>query len=181
MKKPPLWPFFIISFFFAFYSAALLPTYAFLPFAPLIAMALHRLSFPKSLWLAAGSGLIMDLLSSLCPLGFHALISVVVVLCLYRFRAIFVEKALGLCSFTFIISLLSTLFNRVFLALFGISLPLAWKSCLTDFVIMPFLDSIYAFLWFSCPLMLYHFLRRQWFRFLFFRKETKKKNEAPVK
>jgi len=180
MKKYPLWPFFLISLFFTFYSGALLPTYTFLSFAPFLAIAFNRYTLPRSLWLAASCGLIMDLLSSLTPFGFHALIYVIVTFCLYRFRLFFVEKALGLSSFTVIFSLLSTLLERSFLNLFEISLPLTWKGIVSDFLIMPLLDGFYAFLWFSCPLMLYHLLRRQWFRFLFFRKETKKKREEPV-
>lgn len=177
MKKHPLWPFFFIALFFAFYSAALLPTYTFLPFSPFLVIVLKRFSFPRSLWIAAGCGLIMDLLSNSTPLGFHGVNYVIATFCLYRFRHYFVEKALGLCSFTFLFSFLSTLTHRLMLILFGIMLPITWKSIATDLALMPFLDGFYAFLWFSCPLLLYHFLRQQWFRFLFFRKELKKKKE----
>jgi len=145
MKPPPLWPFFLISLFFAFYSASLLPTYTFLPFVPFLAIAFNRLSLPKSLWMATACGLLMDLLSSGCPFGFHGLNYTVAAFCLYRFRLYFVEKALGLSSFTFIFSLLSTLLHRIFLSLFGIALPFTWKSGLTDFILMPFLDGFYAF------------------------------------
>lgn len=181
MKKYPLWPFFLISLFFTFYSSALLPGYTFIPFAPFLTIAFNRYPLTRALYLAAGCGLIMDLLSTLAPFGFHALVYVIATFCLYRFRLFFVEKALGVSSFTVLFSVISTLVERLLLNLFGITIPFTWKGAATDFLIMPLLDGFYAFLWFSCPLMLYYFLRRQWFRFLFFRKETKKKNKEPVK
>lgn len=180
MKKHPLWPFFFLSLFFTFYLTALFPKYILLPFSPFLITASHYCSLAKSLWLATVCGLIMDLVSSLTPFGFHALTYVIVTFFLYRFRLFFVEKALGIISFTALFSFLSTFLGRVFLSFFGIPLPFIWPHVITDFLLMPILDGLYAFLCFSCPLMFYHFLRQQWFRFLFLRKETKKKKEKTV-
>lgn len=172
-----LWPFFLISLFFTVYSSSFMATYTLLPFSPFLTIAINRLSFSKSLWVSMSCGLLIDLLSSKTPFGFHALNQTLTTSTLYRFRPYFVEKALALSSFSLLFSFVSTFFHRIFLYLFGISFPLTWKGCSTDFILMPLLDGLYAFLWFFCPLILYHLLHRQWFRFLFFRKETKKKSE----
>ena len=180
MKKAPLFPFFLISLFFTFYSTAFVPGYAFFPFAPFLSIAFNRYTLLKSLYLSCGCGLLMDLLSSQTPFGFHALTDVISSFCLYRFRLFFVEKALGITAFTTLFSLLSTVVKRLQLSLFGLFLPLTLKAVITDWLIMPVLDGFYAFLWFSCPLMLYHFLCRHRFRFIFLRKKPKKERKKSL-
>ena len=178
MKDYPLWPFFLISLLSTFYANALLNSYTFFSFSPFLAIGFNSSTLLKSLWLATGCGLILDLLSNLTPFGFHALIYVIATFFLYQLRLFFVEKALGLSMLTTIFSFLSTLIESSFLNLFGIFLPLTWQGILSDFLVMPILDGFYAFLWFSCPLMLYHFVHQQWFRSLFAKGKLKRKEKS---
>jgi len=173
MKRPPLWPFFCISLFFMFYVNARMPAATFFPFVPFLLMAFGRFSFTRSLYLAALTGLMIDLFTLETPLGFYALSDVTTTCLLYRFRHFFVEKGLGLSGFTAFFSTISTGVQKILFLFFGIALPFTWQGALTDFLLMPLFDGCYAFLWFSCPLLLYHFMRKQWFRFLFLRKEAK--------
>ncbi len=174
-KKEVIWPFFLISLFFSL--TAYLPL---ITFAPFLALSYYRFTLLGALWVAAGCGLIIDLLSS-TPLGMYTLNYVFVSFLLYRYRIHFVEKPLGLASLTLIFSICSLLITRVFFFIYGISLPFTFKGLVTDFLILPIGDGLYSFFCFSLPLILYRFLRRQWFHFLFFRKETKKKEEEELK
>lgn len=174
-QKQVIWPFFFIALLMTLMSPWPLTF-----FAPFLAMVYYRHSMIGSLWIAAGCGIFIDLLSSIL-LGIYTLNYVAISFFLFRYRIYFVEKPMGLASLTFIFSILSTLVTRIFFLFVGITLPFTLKGGLTDFLLLPLVDGVYALLFFSCPLILYRLARRQWFRFLFFRKETKKKREEELK
>lgn len=174
-QKQIIWPFFLIALLMVLMSPWPL---AF--FAPFLAMVYHRHSLVGSLWISAGCGIVIDLLST-TPFGIYSLNYAVVSLLLYRYRIYFVEKPIGLASLTLIFSIMSSVIARIFFFIIGISLPFTLKGGATDFLLLPLADGVYALLFFSCPLILYRLARRQWFRFLFFRKETKKKREEDLK
>ena len=148
MKQIKLWPYFLIALFFG----ALFPSVRILAFAPFLTMTYSRLNLTKSLWVAAFSGLIIDLLSSSLPFGIHSLDYTLVTLLLHRYRNYFVDKPIGLASFTWIFSLLSTAIQTVLFLLFGTKLPFTLQGTITDFLAFPLFDALYAFLGFSCPM-----------------------------
>lgn len=174
-QRQVIYPFFFIALFFSLTS--LIPVIA---FAPFLIIAYYRYSLIGCLWAAAGCGLILDLLSN-TPFGIFTLNYVGVTFLLFRYRIYFVEKPIGLASLTLIFSILFSLITKIFFSLYGISLPLTFMGIATDFLVMPLLDGVYSLLCFSFPLILYRLARRQWFRFLFFREETKKKKEEKLK
>lgn len=173
MRQGKIWPFFLIALF----CQCFLTGVGILAFAPFLAIVYNRQAFIPSLWTAALTGLIVDLLSASLPFGIHALNYTLTTALLYRYRHYFVDKPIGLALFTGVFSLLSTTFRCLLLLLFGSDLPLNPLGLATDFLLMPLLDGLYALLCFSFSILLYQFLRKQWFRFLFFKKETKKKSE----
>lgn len=173
MRRGKIWPFFLIALF----CQCCLTPIGILAFAPFLAIIYNRKAFIPSLWITALTGLIVDLLSASLPFGIHALNYMLTTALLYRYRHYFVDKPIGLASFTGVFSLLSTAVGCLLLLLFGSDLPMTPLGLATDFLLMPLLDGFYALLCFSFPILLYQFLRKQWFRFLFFKKETKKKNE----
>jgi len=174
-QREVIWPFFFIALIFTFTASLPLTT-----FAPFLALAFYRLTLMGCLWLAAGCGLILDLLTT-TPFGMYTLNLVCVTFLLYRYRTFFVEKPIGLASLTLIFSTLSSLLTRIFFFIAGIALPFTIKGTLTDFIVMPLLDGVYALLCFAFPLIIYRLVRRYWFHFLFFRKESKKKEEEELK
>lgn len=174
-QKQVVWPFYLIALLIALMSPWPLTF-----FAPFLAMIYHRHSLIGSLWISSGCGIVIDLLST-TPFGIYTLNYVAVSLLLYRYRIYFVEKPIGLASLTLIFSIMSSIVTRTFFLIIGISIPFTLKGGVTDFLLLSLADGIYALLFFSCPLILYRLARRQWFRFLFFRKETKKKREEELK
>ena len=116
----------------------------------------------------------MDLLTDR-PFGLYALNLTVVTFLFYRLRIYFIDKPIGLASYTIILSLATTLFSRILFSLYGKSLPLTFKGVATDFLLMPLADGLYAILCFSLPLILYRFGKELYSRFLFMREESKKK------
>ena len=108
MNKIPLSLFFFIALIFAVLAASFFPTWRCSPFAPLIPLVLARYSLAKSLWAALFIGLCMDLITSSAPFGLYSLCFTLTSAFLYKHRRhFFIDKAIGLPSFTFFGSLLS--------------------------------------------------------------------------
>jgi rod shape-determining protein MreD len=161
------WPFFLVALFFLFTAP-----FPILPFSPYLAILYRRSSFIKSLWVAALCGVLVDLLTDR-PFGLYALNLTVVTFLFYRLRVYFVDKPIGLASYTAILSVNVTLFSRILFSLYGQSLPLTFKGIATDLLVMPLADSLYGVLLFSLPPHLYHLGKRLYFCFRATREEQK--------
>ena len=179
MKYKKLFPFFLLSLFFIFLSTSLFPYVKWVAFAPFLVITYSSRLFIPSLWIATFSGLIMDILSQDNPFGLHSLNYVLTTVLIYRYRHHFVDRAIGLASYTFLFSFASTLIQRLGLCFFGAAIPFTLIGFTTDFICLPIFDALYGFIWFSCPLLIYNLMKKYWIRFLFFRKEFRtKKNET---
>lgn len=162
------WPFFLVALF-----VLLTAPFPLFPFSPYLAILYRRSSFIKSLWVAAFCGLLVDLLTDR-PFGLHALNLTVVTFFFYRLRVYFVDKPIGLASYTAILSLSITLISWILFSLCGQNLPLTFKGITTDFFVMPLADSLYGVLCFSLPLSLYRLGKNLYYRFLLMHEESKK-------
>ncbi|MEM8727863.1 MAG: hypothetical protein AAGE99_04050 [Chlamydiota bacterium] len=171
MRRQKTWSFFLIALFFS-------PTslFAVLPFSPYLAILYRRSTRIKALSISTLCGFILDLLST-SPFGLHSLQMLSVTICLYRLRIYFVDKPIGLASYTALISLTSTLLSRLGLIFYDSNCPFTFQGLITDFILMPLVDAFYGFLFFSCPLIFYRLLRKFHFPFLFLKKGTNKKRE----
>ncbi len=184
MRQVPLIFSFSLALFFATCGTVFLPRVHLFAFSPFLALLYNNTSFIKSLWMASLCGLIIDLLSSEFRFGVHALNYCLTTLLLYKQKKHFIEdKALALSLFTVIISIVSTPLQFFLISTFGRALPLSGKLILTDLMIMPVADAVYAFLWFTCPLKLYaHIKKIGWkafyFKLLSYFRFLPKKDEA---
>lgn len=161
-KRVPL----IIPFFLALiatgYASVLLTTMRLHTFAPFLALLYSRCSRMASFWISSLCGLIFDLLGSELRFGAHSLSFGLATLLLYQQKKHFNdEKPLVLSLFTFQLSLCVTLALLLFSFLSRLSFGLNVKWIAVDFILMAFFDALYAFLWFSCPMMFYSHLRRR--------------------
>ena len=165
MRQVPLIFPFSLAFFFAICGTAFLPHIRLLAFAPFLALLYNRCSLHRSLWIASLCGFSIDLLSSEFRLGVHALNYCLTTLLLYQQkRHFFEDKPIALSLFTILISVTSTTLQLLLISIFDRALPLSLKLFYSDFIIMPIADGLYAFLWLSCPMMLYTHLKKMGWR-----------------
>ncbi len=161
MRQVPLLFPFGLALFFSLFGTAFLPNVHLLAFSPFFALLYNRKSFIAALWIAALCGLSIDLLSSNLRLGLHALTACLTTLVLYQQKKHFFEdKPLALSLFTLLISIVFTLIQLLVISIFERALPFSGKQLLTDCLIMPLFDAVYAYLWFSCPMMLYLHIKK---------------------
>jgi len=99
----------------------------------------------------------MDLLSSDARFGLYALNFFCTTLIIFRVRSHFFEtNPLSLSLFSSLIAALSTALHILILIAFGAHLKLTLISLFADLFLMPLVDGLYAFFWFTLPLFLYN-------------------------
>ncbi len=169
-SKGKIWPYFLISLF----SLLIFRGLRLFFFSPFLALIQVRLPLLSCLWISALTGIGLDLLGASLPFGVYALSFTLASLVLFRLRRYFVDKPIGLVSCTVLFSFLTTCGLNIALTL--LDKPLPWKGIgiLTDFFVLPLFDGLYAWICFSMPMQLIDFAKKQWFHFLFLKKEHKK-------
>lgn len=159
---------FLLALFVALFRTAFLPSLSLMAFAPYLAILFQRKTFLTSLWIAFGCGLICDLLTSQNPFGLCALNFVLTTLLLHsQKRHFFEDRSLTLCVFTFCISSLSTLIQLLLFVMIGQPIGFSAPLILTDLLIMPLFDALYAAVWFIGPMKLYEYIRKQGLKKIF--------------
>lgn len=161
MRQVPLYFPFSLALFFVLFGTVFLPHVRLLAFSPFLALLYNRSRFMAALWIASFCGLTIDLLSSEFRFGIHALNYCLTTFLLYQQKKHFFEdKPLALSLFTILISIVSTVLQLLLISIFDHPLPLSGKLLVTDLLLMPIADAIYAFVWFSCPMMLFAYIKK---------------------
>ena len=156
----------------AFFLSAVAPSLHLTAFIPFLALAAMRYSLQRCLWISLACGLIIDLLSSQMHFGLYALSYSLITLLLYRFnRYFFEEKLHALALFALLFSFLSSAIELLFLFASHKSSLFSPRILVTDLFLMPLLDAVYAFLWFTCPMHLISYLKKTSWRQLFSKTE----------
>jgi rod shape-determining protein MreD len=155
MKKSVLITFFLSAILTLFLTPILNINF----FSSFLAMLFLNSSFITSLWLSALSGLFLDFFSSNI-FGLYALSYTLTAFFLYRRRKFFKNKKINIAVFTFFISITLTAIKVVLLFIFENGIKISYLFFITDFLIMPLLDSFYAFLFFYLPFQLLEFMKK---------------------
>lgn len=164
MRLLPLWLPFSFALAFAIWGTALFPQVKVWAFAPFLAITFHRASFSRSLWVSLLCGLILDCLSSQFPFGWFACVHVLGAFFLFRRkRHFFEDKPFALSFYSALLSIFFSL-NLLLIAFWYGEIPITLALLLSDLVFMPFLDALYAFLWFTCPLSLIVYIKKHNFK-----------------
>lgn len=161
MRSLPLWIPFCFALSFVLWGTALFPQAKIWAFTPFLAITFHRTSLYRSLWTSLFCGLILDCFSSQFPFGWYACIHALGAFFLFRQkRHFFEDKPFALSFYS---ALLSSFFSLSLLlgAFWHQEIPMTFSLLLSDLVLMPFLDALYAFLWFTCPLSLIAYLKKR--------------------
>ncbi len=152
-----IWIYFAETLFFLFFFTAVFPKLTLCFFAPFLVYVISKNSLKKSLWIACVCGIFLDLFCSEVRFGLMALNFTLTTLILHRHKwHFFVEKKVGIFSFTAIFSAISVALYWLFLRMMGNTLPFTARGLLSNFVIMSIIDGIYAIIWFNIPLIIYH-------------------------
>ncbi len=165
MKNVPLWFPFFLALFFAAFGTVFFPQFRLIAFAPFLAILYSRTSFLSSLWLAALSGLCIDLFCSQSRFGLYALNYTMTTFILYKHkRHFFEDKPIALSCFTALISCLSTLVQLCLSSVFDQEIPFTWKLAASDLLVMPCIDALFAYVCFFSSMKLYIKFKRINFR-----------------
>jgi rod shape-determining protein MreD len=101
-------------------------------------------------------GLILDLLASHTPFGMHALNFTLTSFFLYRIKQNFFEDSLATLSImTFFFSVVSTGIQLIQFYLIGKGLILTFDWFVSDLIIMPAFDALYALISFTLPALFF--------------------------
>ncbi len=173
MRSVPLLFFFGLALIPALFGSLVFPFFPLNAFAPFLAIVFYVAPFSKALWISCGIGLVLDLLSSEFHFGIHALTWIATTALLFhQKRHFFEEKPVAFSMFTAVISSVSTLLVLIFIPLFDRGIAFSPLSLLTDAVILPILDGFYGFLWFTCPMRLYIYIKKMGWKAIFKKPET---------
>ena len=124
-------------------------------FAPFLVLCLYATPFDACLWIALGSGLVLDLTSSAYPFGFHAAAYCLTVCFLYdKQRFFFVDEPTTVPVMTFFLSAMATGVQALLLSFLGRGIPLSWEWVFFDLACLPLLDGLYGFICFTLPSVL---------------------------
>jgi rod shape-determining protein MreD len=125
-------------------------------FAPLLIIACYKTSLKKSLWLALLCGIIVDLLSSYTRFGLYSVSYCLTIAVVYQQRRNFFADSLStLPIMTFFFASLSTLIMAFLIYSIENKNTLSWGWVLTDLLVMPTFDAIYAFSFFILPALFF--------------------------
>jgi rod shape-determining protein MreD len=128
-------------------------------FAPTLAIVFLNCSRYRSFWWAIVCGMFMDLFTTEIRFGLFSLGYCLTAAVAWPQKSHFFEE--NPYSISLYTAVISSLFSGIFfilLFIFGKASFFSWKSTLIDLFAMPFVDAIYAFCWFTCPLFLYNHL-----------------------
>lgn len=163
---------FLLSTIALILQSIFLPQISILAFSPFLALALLRGSLYQALWLSFLSGALIDLLSN-DPIGVHALNYTLTTALLFKTRRSFLyDEPFHLSLLTVFYSCFSTIFQLLLLFLFDRRVPLQGRWAIVDFLAMPCIDGLYAFVWFHGPLTFYSKLKKMWDLFWIKRKRA---------
>lgn len=153
--------FFALALSFALFGSILFPFFPLSAFAPFLAIVYYVAPFPRALWISFGCGLLLDLLSSEFHFGVHALtLTCTSVLLFHQKKHFFEDKPLAVFLFTSVISAVATLLELLFIHIFDRGISFTAATFFTDVVLLSLADGLFGFLWFTCPMRLYIYIRR---------------------
>ncbi len=168
MRTIPLYFSFALALAAALFGSVFFPYLHLSFFAPFLALSYHAAPLSKSVWLSVACGLILDLISSEFRFGLYTLTFVITTLLLYaQKRHFFEDKPLALSLFSAAIAAVLIFLQFIFVHLFDRGIPFSMMSAFVDGILMSAVDGIYAFLWFTCPMRLYIYIRKVGWKGLF--------------
>ena len=149
---------FFLSLFFNAFLSSIFPL-KLIYFAPFLTILFYKNSFLNILWLSVICGLITDSFSS-STFGIYSLNYLIASFFLYREKRFFNDSIINTSIFTSIYAAIFSLFNPLLFFIFDKKVILSIKWLITDIILMPIIDGIYAFLFFALPLYFIAYIKK---------------------
>lgn len=161
MKQKVLWIGFVLSLIATLLAPGLIPNINFMTFAPFFVLVILYCRLSTILWISFLCGLILDLFSS-TKMGLYILNYCFTSFLLYRQKRNFIEeKLINFLMFTGIYSFTATLLQLMIRYIFDKNAVFFHYKYFIDMITMPFLDAVYAYIWFYIPLYLWNLLEKK--------------------
>lgn len=153
---------FLLSTLALILQCILQPPITLIAYVPFLALTILSSSLYRALWFSALVGVIMDLVSN-NPFGLHPINYVLVTALLFKIKNHFLkEEPFHLSILAALFSLMATLGQALLLFLFDRRVPLEGRWVLADFLGMPAIDGLYAFVAIAAPLALFSKMKKMW-------------------
>lgn len=155
-----------LLFFISFFSMIVFSNFSnikFIYFAPLLIFLFYNVSFISILWIATLLGFFQDLFSS-SFFGINAILYLIATLVLYKEKRFFNDKPINLSIFTMVFSIVFSFLTPILFFIFDKKINLSITWILTDIIIYPILDGIWAFIFFAMPLLFFDNFRKIGFK-----------------
>lgn len=149
----------VLSYFGMVMVSSFVPQARILGFVPFLTLALARLELGYVLWMAAIAGLYIDANSPSTPMGFSALNYALTSLIVFRYRRRFSEDKFYIFTlYSTLFSFVSTILHFVLHALIDLHVKLHVFTVITDLILMPIFDGVYALVFVLAPIALFKYL-----------------------
>ncbi|NGX34932.1 MAG: hypothetical protein K1060chlam1_01294 [Candidatus Anoxychlamydiales bacterium] len=162
----------IFLFFTSFFSMIFFSNIKFIYFAPLLIFLFYNISFASILWIACLVGFIQDLFSE-AFFGINAILYLLSSIILYRGKKYFNDKPINLSIFTWIFSIIFSVLSPILFFIFDKKINLSITWLITDVILYPAIDGIYAFLFFAMPILFFEYLKKTGYKNLWIGLKTK--------
>ena len=159
MKNIPLWFPLSLAILYTLYGSALFPELKLITFAPMLAIVYQRKPYLLALWISLFCGLIVDTVSSQYSFGLYgACYLLTTMLCYHQKKHFFEEKPSAISFFS---GLISSVFSFVLIVatyIFQKPVAVSFELTVSDCIISPIFDALYALIWFTVPMKGYSFI-----------------------
>ncbi len=153
MIQLPLFPVFLLALIAYLFGNLFFASFPVLAFSPFLVFVFAKKRLYPSLWIATLIGALCDLTNTTTRFGLLALSFTIASALAFHFKKWFHSDHI--------------LFFPLFTTIFSLALNLAQALVLSSqfhwsWLLLPLLDGLFAFIWFTCPLSLYlWFLRKR--------------------
>lgn len=149
----------VLSYFGTVIISSVVPQARILGFVAFLTLSLSRLELAYVLWIAALTGLYIDANSPSTQMGFVALNYVLTSLIVFRYRRHFNEDNFYIFTlYSTLFSFVSTILHFILHALIDLHVKLHLFTVITDLILMPIFDGVYALVFVLAPIALFRYL-----------------------
>lgn len=156
LRNKNLWIVFFVSLTLVIWLPPLAPSIRLFFFAPYLIICLYKHPFIRCLWASLSCGILVDLFSSYQHLGLTGLNYILSISILYsQRRNFFSDRPSTLPIMVYLFSIISSLIQLPILLIFEHRISISSSWIISDILLMPLLDALYAFSLYVAPFWIF--------------------------